>query len=96
MAPPTFCNFFKMNYRVTFKEYLNTIKIGHACNLLSEKDLNIMEVAYACGYHNMANFNKQFKKLKKMSPREYRKEIRYIIPSDITGGVLPNFTPIPV
>ncbi|HXI01494.1 MAG TPA: AraC family transcriptional regulator [Sphingobacteriaceae bacterium] len=75
MALTTCCNFFKKHYRLTFKEYLNTVRIGHACNLLSEKDINIREISYACGYNNMANFNKQFKKLKHMSPREYRKKL---------------------
>ena len=74
MAVTTFCNFFKHHYRVTFIEYLNTVKIGHACKLLAEDHLNIVEVAYKCGYNNLANFNKQFKKLKGMTPSEFRKQ----------------------
>lgn len=50
MAVTTFCNFFKENYRVTFVEYLNSVRVGHACKLLSEKNLNIVEVAYECGF----------------------------------------------
>ncbi len=75
MAVTTFCNFFKEHYRVTFVEYLNTVRIGHACKLLSEKDWNVVEVAYECGFNNLANFNKQFKKLKHMTPSEYRKTL---------------------
>jgi len=75
MAVTTFCNFFKDHYRVTFVEYLNSVKIGHACKLISEKDVNIVEAAYRSGYNNLANFNKQFKKLKNMTPSEYRKKI---------------------
>ncbi len=74
MAVTTFCNFFKHHYRITFIEYLNTVKIGHACKLLAENQLNIVEVAYKCGYNNLANFNKQFKKLKGMTPSEFRKQ----------------------
>jgi len=73
MGITTFCNFFKEHYRVTFVEYLNTIRVGHACKLLSEKDLNVVEVAYECGFNNLANFNRQFKKFKQMTPSEYRK-----------------------
>jgi AraC-like DNA-binding protein len=72
MAVTTFCNFFKTHYRMTFVEYLNMIRVGHACKLLAKKDNNIVEIAYQCGYQNLANFNRQFKKLKKMTPREYR------------------------
>ena len=75
MAVTTFCNFFKENYRVTFVEYVNTLRVGHACKLLSETDLHIVEVAYKCGFNNLANFNRQFKKFKKMTPSEYRKTV---------------------
>jgi len=76
MALTTFCNFFKEHYRVTFIEYLNSVRIGHACKLLSEKEMNVVEVAFECGFNNLANFNKQFKKFKKMTPTEYRKTVR--------------------
>lgn len=75
MAVTTFCNFFKEQYRITFIEYLNTVRIGHACKLLSEKDQNIVEVAYECGFNNLANFNRQFKKYKNMTPTQFRKTV---------------------
>jgi AraC-like DNA-binding protein len=75
MAVTTFCNFFKDQYRITFVEYLNTVRIGNACKLLSEKDQNIVEVAYECGFNNLANFNRQFKKYKKMTPTQYRRAV---------------------
>lgn len=78
MAVTTFCNFFKHHYRVTFVEYLNTVKIGHACKLLAEDTFNIVEIAYKCGYNNLANFNKQFKKLKSMTPSEFRRKLNNI------------------
>lgn len=75
MAVTTFCNFFKEHYRVTFVEYLNTIRIGYACKLLAEKSVNVVEVAYASGYKNLANFNRQFRKYKQMTPTDYRKTV---------------------
>ena len=73
MSLTSFCNFFKGNYRLTFLEYLNSVWVGHACKLLNEKDRNIMDVAYGSGYNSLANFNKQFKKYKQMTPTEYRR-----------------------
>ncbi|MBX3256394.1 MAG: AraC family transcriptional regulator [Chitinophagaceae bacterium] len=73
MATTTFCNFFKEHYRVTFMEYVTEIRIGHACKLLSDPTKNIVEAAYESGFNNLANFNRQFKKLKSMTPTEYRK-----------------------
>ncbi|MBX2925658.1 MAG: AraC family transcriptional regulator [Chitinophagaceae bacterium] len=73
MATTTFCNFFKEHYRVTFVEYVTEMRIGHACKLLSDPTKNIVEAAYESGFNNLANFNRQFKKLKNMTPTEYRK-----------------------
>ncbi len=75
MGVTTFCNFFKEQYRVTFVEYLASVRLGHACKLLSEKDRNIVEIAYECGYNNLANFNRQFKKFKNMTPSDYRRTL---------------------
>jgi AraC-like DNA-binding protein len=75
MAVTTFCNFFKDHFRVTFVEYLNTVRIGYACKLLADDDHNIVEIAYESGFKNLANFNRQFKRLKNMTPTEYRKTI---------------------
>ncbi len=75
MATTTFCNFFKEHFRMTFIEYLNAIRIGHVCKLLTNKDKTIIAVAYECGFNNLANFNRQFKRLKDMTPKEYRKAL---------------------
>lgn len=75
MAVTTFCNFFKDHFRVTFVEYLNTIRIGYACKLLAQNDSHIVEIAYESGFKSLANFNRQFKKIKNMNPTEYRKTI---------------------
>lgn len=84
MAVSTFCNYFKEHYRVTFVEYLNTVRIGHACKLLSELEENVVEIAYKCGFNNLANFNRQFKKIKKMTPSKYRKTSNVNVPQ--VGG----------
>jgi AraC-like DNA-binding protein len=73
MASATFCKFFKKNYHITFVEYLNTVRIAHACKLLSDNTENIVNIAFNCGFNTINNFNKQFKKVKKMTPKEYRK-----------------------
>lgn len=75
MGVTAFCNFFKEQFRVTFVEYLTTVRIGHACKLLSQNDRKVVEVAYECGFTNLANFNRQFKKLKSMTPSDYRRTL---------------------
>ena len=78
MGVTSFCNFFKEQFRVTFVEYLTAVRIGHACKLLSENDRNVVEVAYECGFNNLANFNRQFKKIKSMTPTSYRKTLNIV------------------
>ncbi len=73
MGVTSFCSFFRDQYRLTFVEYLTTVRIGHACKLLSEKNKSIIEIAYESGFNNLANFNRQFKKTKSMTPSDYRR-----------------------
>lgn len=73
MGLTSFCNFFKSQFRVTFVEYVNMVRIGHACKLIAENKYNIVEISYECGFNSLANFNRQFKKLKKISPSDYRR-----------------------
>lgn len=75
MGVTAFCNFFKQHHKVTFVEYLNAVKIGYACRLLGENDESIVDIAYHSGYNTLANFNRQFRKLKNMTPSEYRKTL---------------------
>ncbi len=74
MAVPTFCHYFKKKTKKTYVEFLTTIRIGNACKLLMEGDINISGIAYACGYNSISHFNHQFKAIKHKSPRKYRQE----------------------
>jgi AraC-like DNA-binding protein len=77
MNPHAFCRFFKSRTQKTLTQFINEIRIGHACKLLNNKDQSITQIAYKCGYNNVSNFNRFFKIVKKQSPREYRKELEF-------------------
>ncbi|MEI7524397.1 MAG: AraC family transcriptional regulator [Mariniphaga sp.] len=72
MSNTAFCKAFKSSYRMTFKEYLLSIRVGYACNLLTDENLNISEIAYNSGFENISNFNRQFKKIKGTTPSVFR------------------------
>ncbi len=78
MTIPAFCNYFKKITRKTYVQFLNEVRISHACKQLSETDESIMNICYSCGYNTPANFNKQFMKQKNMSPLQFRKSIRHV------------------
>ena len=51
------------------------MRIGRACRLLAENELNVTEIAFACGFENLSNFNRQFLRLKGTSPSQFRKAV---------------------
>lgn len=72
LTPEAFCKYFKTRTRKTYISFLNEIRVNHACRLLTE-DKNIASICYDCGFTNLSNFNRQFRKLKRISPGEWRK-----------------------
>ncbi len=52
--------------------YISRARIGHACRLLSDTSLPVSVVAARSGFPNVANFNRQFKALKSITPSQYR------------------------
>ena len=53
-------------------EYLLLQRIERAVGMLRNEDMTIIEVAQSCGFRNLANFNKAFRKITNMSPSGYR------------------------
>lgn len=74
MSNSAFCNAFKKSCRMTFKEYLLTVRVGYACKLLTDNTLNISQIAYNCGFENLSNFNRQFKKIKNITPSRFQQK----------------------
>lgn len=73
VSPNTFCRFFKARSKKNYTNFINEIRIAHACKLLMENKLRINEVCYESGFNNFTSFHKCFKTLKGMSPLQYQK-----------------------
>lgn len=76
MSPGAFSHFFLLHTGKTFPGFFNELRISRACQLLVGSDNNITEISERCGYNNLSNFNRQFLRLKGMSPSAYRKRMR--------------------
>lgn len=63
--------FFKPRTGKTFVDTLNEVCLGHASRMLIDTMDSINEVAYKCGFNNMSNFNRIFKKKKDSTPKEF-------------------------
>lgn len=74
MSVPSVCRFFKKRTRKTPIEFINELKISHACQLLIQPNLTISEIAYASGFNNLSNFNRQFRFVKGLNPQEFRRQ----------------------
>ncbi len=71
MTPQAFSKYFKERTRKNFITFLNEVKIGYACRLITEKKMNISQICYECGYTNLSNFNRQFRRVMDMTPTQY-------------------------
>ena len=72
MTEVGFSRFFKQRTGNTFVDTLNEVRLGHASRMLIETTQNVTEIAYKCGFNNISNFNRIFKKRKKHTPKAFR------------------------
>ena len=76
LSPGAFSRFFKARTGKTFHEFVNELRVGRACRLLSEHEMNVTEVAFACGFSNVASFNRTFRREKNQSPTAFRRHLQ--------------------
>ncbi len=63
---------FKEQSSVNFGDYVENIRINKACQLLKENEHTISEIAEFVGYNSVQSFRRAFKRVKGISPKEYR------------------------
>jgi AraC-like DNA-binding protein len=72
MSPSGFSRFFKARTGMAFNEYVADVRIGHACRCLMDPANAITDIALTCGFSDLSTFNRTFKKLRGMTPSEFR------------------------
>lgn len=76
ISPQYLSTSFKNSTGMTFTSYVQKLRIGQSCRLLSFSDKKIIEIAELSGYNDIKFFNKIFKKHMNITPREFRKGIK--------------------
>jgi AraC-like DNA-binding protein len=76
MSPSAFCRYFKAHANKTFSEFITEIRVGQACKLLMEDNLNVTQISYECGFRTLSNFNRQFKEVTAQTPSQYKRAYR--------------------
>jgi len=73
MPAGTFSRLIKRQTGFTFIEVLTEIRLGHVARMLIDTTQSIAEIAYRCGFNNIANFNRIFKSKKGCTPIEFKR-----------------------
>ena len=72
MPEASFSRFIKKRTGKTFVDSLNEIRLGHASRMLIDTTSTVAEIAYKCGFNNISNFNRIFKRKKSCIPKDFR------------------------
>ena len=76
MTPVSFSRFFRLRTGKTLSDYIIDIRLGFATRLLVDSTHTVAEICYSCGFNNLSNFNRMFKRKKGCSPKEFRDNYR--------------------
>jgi AraC-like DNA-binding protein len=72
LTPHSFCRYFKSRTSKVFSSFVNEVRVGNASKMLIENKETISQVCYKTGFNYLSNFNRQFKKIKGMTPSEFQ------------------------
>lgn len=72
MNRSSFCVFFKRSKGKSFFTFLNEFRIDSSCLMLQETNMPIADICYAVGFNDVPYYNRTFKKLKGVTPKDYR------------------------
>lgn len=72
MNPSAASRLFTRSTSLSITRYLNIVRINAACRLLRDTVLPVAAVAGMCGFTNLSHFNRQFRRAKATTPRQYR------------------------
>ena len=76
MSPSAFSRFFKLHTGRNLSDYIIDIRLGYAARMLVDTGHSISEISFDCGFNNLSNFNRIFKRKKWCSPSEFRENYR--------------------
>lgn len=74
LTPTSFSRFFKSQTNQTLSDYIIDIRLGFAIRSLVDTSMTCAEICYMCGFNNLSNFNRLFKKKKGCTPMEFREK----------------------
>ena len=73
MSQGYFLHFCRKELGMSFMSYVTMFRVSKSCEMLTETELPISDVAELCGFGGMSQFNRNFRAAMGMTPRAYRK-----------------------
>jgi AraC-like DNA-binding protein len=78
LSTTSFCRYFKLMTKKTYYNFLIEVRISNVCRFLIEDRLPTDLICFECGFNNVSNFYRHFKKVTGITPLEYRR--KYLSP----------------
>jgi AraC-like DNA-binding protein len=72
MTVISFSRLIKQRTGKTFIEFVNELRLGYATRRLIETNDSVSEICFDCGFNNISNFNRIFKKKQNCTPSQFR------------------------
>ncbi|MDR1883372.1 MAG: AraC family transcriptional regulator [Prevotella sp.] len=76
MTPVSFSRFFKLRTGKSPFDYIIEVRLGCATRFLVESSKSVSEICFECGFNNISNFNRIFRKNKNCTPKEFRENYK--------------------
>lgn len=78
MATNSFARLFKMSTGTTTQQYILKLRIQASCNLMHHSNKSLDEISFECGFSDRHHFSKIFKKIMKVNPSDYKKQLKMV------------------
>ncbi len=89
LAPSYFSHLMRARTGWSFTELLTRLRVDHACHLLAHTELDLVEIALACGFGDQSYLSRVFRKRTGRTPGAYRQHYRRRFPGDSAAAGVP-------